>query len=123
MWAISGARRYFRDRRDKRPEYSNSENSKITRSDPDRPLVEIRGGDRGVGSRDIDIPMDKRSGKSTLKNMTQIWVVHLREDTCHVIVHSRDPDTKHRYISTREIEVSEVVKVGISEVSKMRGVI
>jgi hypothetical protein len=34
------------------------------REDLDHPLVETRGGDRGIGSRDINIPMDKRSGKS-----------------------------------------------------------
>jgi hypothetical protein len=34
------------------------------RRDLDRPLVETRGGDRSIGSRDIDIPVDKRSGKS-----------------------------------------------------------
>jgi hypothetical protein len=116
--------RYFGDRRDKTPEYSSrSGNSESARSDLDRPLVETRGGDRGVGSRDIGIPVDRRSGKSTLKTPTQIWAVRLREDTCHVIVHSGDPDTRHRYIGTREIGVSEVVKVGTSEVSKMRGVI
>jgi hypothetical protein len=77
-------------------------------TDLDRPLVETRGGDRGVGSRDIDIPVDRRSGKSTLKTLTQIWAVHLREDS--VIVHSGDPGTRHRYIDTREIGVPEVVK-------------
>jgi hypothetical protein len=34
------------------------------REDLDRPLVETRGGDRGIGSRDIGIPVDRRSGKS-----------------------------------------------------------
>jgi hypothetical protein len=50
-------------------------------------------------------------------------VVHMREDTCHAIVHSRDPGTRHRDIGTREIGVPEVMKVGTSEVSKTRGVI
>jgi hypothetical protein len=85
--------------------------------------VETRGGDRGVGSRDIGIPVDRRSGKSTLKTPTQIWVIHLREDACHAIVHSRDPGTRHRDIDIREIGVPEVVKVGTSEVSKTRGAI
>jgi hypothetical protein len=40
---------------------------KIPGTDLDRPLVETRGGDRGVGSRDIDIPVDRRSGKSIVK--------------------------------------------------------
>jgi hypothetical protein len=83
--------------------------------------VETRGGHRGVGSRDIDIPVDRRSGKSTLKTPTQIWAVHLREDACHVIVHSGDPGTRHRDIDAREIGVPEVVKIGTSEVSKTRG--
>jgi hypothetical protein len=72
---------------------------------------------------DIGIPVDRRSGKSTLKILTQIWVVHLREDVCHVIVHFGDPSTRHRDIGAREIGVPEVVKVGTSEVSKTRGVI
>jgi hypothetical protein len=83
--------------------------------------METRGGDRGVGNQDIDIPVDRRSGKSTLETPTQIWAVHLREDACHAIVHSRDPGTRHRDINTRDIEVPEVEKVGISEVLKPRG--
>jgi hypothetical protein len=67
--------------------------------------------------------VDRRSGKSTLKISTQIWAVHLREDACHAIVHSRDPGTRHRDIGTREIGVPEVMKVETSEVSKTRGVI
>ena len=85
--------------------------------------METRGGDRGVGSQDIDIPMDKRSGKSTLKTSTQIWAVHLREDACHAIIHSGDPGTRHQDIGIREIEVPEIIKVGTSEVSKTRGAI
>jgi hypothetical protein len=80
--------------------------------------VETRGGDRGVGSQDIGIHVDRRSSKSTLKTLTQIWAIHLREDACHAIVHSRDPGTRHRDIDIREIKVPEVVKVGTSEVSK-----
>jgi hypothetical protein len=37
------------------------------REDLDHPSVETRGGHRGIGSRDIDIPVDKRSGKSIVK--------------------------------------------------------
>jgi hypothetical protein len=33
--------------------------------------VETRGGDQGIESRDIEIPMDRRSGKSTLKTPTK----------------------------------------------------
>jgi hypothetical protein len=93
---------------------------KLPENDLDRPSVVTRGGDRGVGSRDIDIPVDRRSGKATFKTPTQIWTVHLREDACHAIVHSGDPVTRHRDIDIREIGVPEVVKVRTSEVSKMR---
>ena len=96
---------------------------KLPRNDLDRPLMETRGGDRGIGSREIGIPMDRRLGTSTLKTSTQIWAIHLREDVCHTIVHSGDPGTRHRDISVQEIGVPEVVKVGTSEVSKTRGAI
>jgi hypothetical protein len=39
--------------------------------------VDTRGGDRGIESRDINIPVDRRSGKSILKTPTQIRTVHL----------------------------------------------
>jgi hypothetical protein len=41
--------------------------SKSPGSDLDHPFVDTCGGDRGVRSRDIDIPMDRRSGKSIVK--------------------------------------------------------
>jgi hypothetical protein len=90
-------------------------------SDMDHPLMETRGGDQGVKSLDIGILVDRRSGKSTLKTLTQIWAIHHREDTCHVIVHSGDVGTSQRDIGTQEIGVPEVMKVGTLEVSKRRG--
>jgi hypothetical protein len=80
--------------------------------------VETPGGHRGIGSQDIGIPVDRRSGKYTLKTPTQIWAVHLREEACHVIVHSGDSGTRHRDIGAREIRFPEVVKIGTSKVSK-----
>jgi hypothetical protein len=91
---------------------------KLPGNDLDRPSVVTHGGDRGVGSWGISIPVDRRLGKSTLKTPTQIWTVHLREDACHAILHFGDPGTRHRDVGIREIGVPEVVEVGTSEVSK-----
>jgi hypothetical protein len=78
--------------------------------DLDRLLVETRGGDRSIESRDIDIPMDKGSGKSIVKTPAQsepsIW-----GDKCQKSEESQD-------IQHQEIGVPEVEGIGTSEVSK-----
>jgi hypothetical protein len=57
-------------------EVVRTETSQVSkhRSDLDRPLVETRGGDRApigtLAHREIDNPVDKRSGKFSLKNLT-----------------------------------------------------
>ena len=65
-----------------------------------------------IGSRDIDIPVDRRSGKSKVKTPVNaepsIW-----EDRCQKSVESQD-------IRHREIRVLEAVRIGTSQVSKSR---
>jgi hypothetical protein len=77
--------------------------------------VETHGGDRApVGTlacREINIPADRRSGKSTLKTLTQKSEPSIWGDRCQKSVESRD-------IGHREIRVPEVKKVGTSQVSK-----
>ena len=71
---------------------------------------------REIGSLD-----DMRSRISMGNYPKAIWVIHMREDVCHAIVHSKYLVTRHRDVGIQEIGVPEVVKVGTSEVSKMRG--
>jgi hypothetical protein len=75
------------------------------REDLDHLLTETRGGDHGIGSRDIDIPVDRRSGKSTLKTLGITRTVHQGRMRGSNRSHREksDKEVVYRWLSHRDI--------------------
>jgi hypothetical protein len=77
---------------------------------------------RGIDHREIGIPVDKASGKSTLETPTQNLDLRLRRGTCHAIIHSRDPRHQASGLAGLEMEKRSEPFVLRTRVRGSRGV-